>query len=255
MTQNPTISIEDIEKLKLNGVTVGEWIPEMVKGYLVKAEKDSTVDPEYLQRQRRITANTDDLEGKIKSILGDSIKLDTKSGDDKQKAVNLAYRLAFEIAKTEGYSEKLEELPHERVSTYLLQASQATGNPTIGNWTDFIESILNMPAVRPGDPLYDRNSPLAALISYVATKKDKPSERLQYIQRLFSQLWQKPGYGLKLNERFSEAFGIPFGPTATANDVFGDINTRAGQEVQRLVSMRPKTYHKNPSGQATYSMN
>ena len=185
-------AVEDIGKIKLDGITVDEGRKEFYKGFRIVPDKDGKKPKEepIIERQRRISKNVQDLEGIVKGALGDSIKA------SKSHAESIAKNLAYEIAKTEGYSGKPEDLNHERILTYLTQAAQATGNPTIGNWTGLIESIMNLPAAKPGDPLYSQNSAIGQLISYIATQKDTESRRLRYLQGRFAELWQKPGIGV-----------------------------------------------------------
>ncbi len=228
------------EDLKLNGVTVDEGLKELLDAYRVQEAKSDTAVPAdhpVIVRQRRISENTQGLEGKVKGILGNSIRADEKQAED------IIKNLAYEIAKSEtGFKGELKDFSDEQVRRYLTQAGSVLGNPTIGNNTEFKKSIINLAATKPGDPLYDSNSALAQLIQYIATQKDKESTRINYLNTLIAEKWAMPEYGIKLQERVGKAFGLPLNKTATASEALGDINRKAQLEAQMYATQTGKTY-------------
>jgi len=241
--------VEDIGKLKLDGVNVDEGLKEIANAYKIfyDTTSDTAVPKDHpvIERQRRIAKNVDSLEGIVKGELEDSLKA------SKAQAEGMAKKMAYELAKaTDGYKGEIKDFDHEKVVKYLTEAAQATGNPAIGNWVGFIESIMNLPAAKPGDPLYQRDSALAQLINYISTQKDTESRRLRYLQNRVAELWEKPEYGIKLQGRFGEQMGIPLGPTATARDAFGEVETRATLKAQEHAQTTTgKTYLKKPAEQ------
>ena len=73
----------ETEDLKLNGVTVDEGLKEFLNAYRVQQGKSDTIpNHPVIVRQRRISENTQGLEGKVKSVLGNSIKANEKHADD-----------------------------------------------------------------------------------------------------------------------------------------------------------------------------
>ena len=236
------------EDLKLNGVTIDEAVKELLSAYRAHQEKSDKVpeDP-IVSRQRRITKNVNSLEDKVKGVLGDSIKA------SKDQAESIAKNLAYDIAKTDGYSGKLEDFTDELVRKYLGNAASALGNPTIGNKTEFIKHVMNLAAAKPGDPQYDGNSALAQLISYIATQQDKDSKRINYLQTLIGEKWAMPKYGIALQSKLGKAFGITFDETATAPEALGDITRLATAESQLRTLKAPKTYTKAPESQMKYA--
>ena len=126
----------------------------------------------------------------------------------------------------------------------LKEAGDALRNPTIANKTEFVKSILNMAAAKPGDPLYEANSDLAQLISYIATQKDEQSRRINYLNTLLAEKWTMPDYGIKLQEKIGKAFEISLDPTATASEALGEINRTAQLKSQLQAAKTGKTYLK-----------
>ena len=230
------------EDLKLNGITIGEGVTELLAAYRAQQEKSDKVpeDP-IIARQRRIAKNTTSLEDTVKGILGDSLKA------SKEHADKIIKGLAYKIAQVDGYTGKIDDFSDELVMKYLSNAASATGNPTIGNKTEFIKSIINLAAARPGDPLYDSNSALALLISHAATQQDKESRRVNYLQTLISEKWQQPKYGIALQKGLGDKFGIPFDETATASEALGQIARVTSAESQLRTLRSSKTYLNDPA--------
>ena len=226
--------------LKLNGVTIDAALKELLNAYGAQEEKsDTSVSPDHpvIVRQRRISENTQGLEGTVKGILGKSIKADEGHAD------KIIKDLAYELAKTEaGFSLESEKFTDEMVRKYLTQAGSALGNLTIGNKTEFKKSIVNLAAAKPGDPLYDSNKELALLIQYIALQKDKETARLNYLNTLIGEKWTMPQYGIQLQKKIGNAFGIPLNQTATASDALGEINRKAQLEAQLYSAQTGKTY-------------
>lgn len=222
--------------LMLNGMTAEGLFDELKKFYWVEHEGPNRHDPNS-ERQRRISTHQDGLESIVKGALGQSIKA------KKTQAENIVRQLAYALAQTENLDIALEAFDDEKVRKYLSEAASATQNPTIGNKINFIESIANMIAAKPGDPQYDRNSPLAVLIGYIASQKDTESRRINYDSQLLAEYWQKPGIGIELQKLASEIFNIPLDKTATASDALSEIRTRAAVESQKYAATDPdKTY-------------
>lgn len=227
-------------ELMLNGISVDDGLRELLEAYVVQNEhtdSDKAPDHPVIERQRRISKNTSGLEDVVKGVLGEGIKA------SKDQAEAIAKNLAYELAQTEGFAGKPEDVSDEQVRKYLTQASNALGNPTIGNKTELVENIMNLAAAKPGDPLYDANSALAQLISYIAAQKDGESRRLTYLRQLFAEKWARPGDGIELQHRFSDKLRVPLGPTATANNAFTELDRRAALRAQLYAQEQgPKTY-------------
>ena len=237
------------ENFKLDGVTVDEGIKELLPMYKVQAERSDTPvlkDHPVIARQGRIADNAQGLEGKIKEVLGSSVKA------DQGNAETIIKKLAYEVAQNEGFSGKPEELKDEQVRKYLAQVGSALGNPTIGNITEFTKSIMNLPAAKAGHPLYDANSPLAQLIQYIARQKDKEERRSEYLNNLIAEKWAMPGYAINMQERIKREFGIPLNRTATASEALGEINRNASLEAQAYANRTGKTYLE-PKAQGKHS--
>lgn len=231
----------ETEDFKLNGITADRALKEIYGMHnITEKPKDGTA-PEHpdLKRQRRISDNTQSLEGKVKEVLGSSLKA------TKDHADNIIKNLAYALAQTEGYKGKIEELKDEQVRTYLSHASSALGNPTIGNQIEFIKSIINMPSAKPGDPTYDANSHLAQLIRYIATQKDEETRREAYITSKLAEAWTQPDKGLKLQDKVRGIFKIPLNRTATANDALGEISRLSALEAQKYATTTGKTFLDN----------
>lgn len=221
---------------KLNGVTIDEALQALLKAYRLQEEKDSKLVEPNSERARRINSNAKGIEKIVTDTLGDSVRA------SKEQAGAIIGKLAYEIAKTEGYTGKPEDLPEERKAEYLGNAARALDNPTIGNKLEFVKSILNMPAAKPGDPLYDANSALAVLINYIATRQDEESKRINYVQQLIQAAWQQPDKGITLQGAFNKAFGFNLAPSATAGEALGELRNFGTRQTQEYVAKFPKTY-------------
>ena len=232
--------------LKLNGVTLDEGMRELMNAYLMHESHSDTrvpADHPVIARQRRISDNTHGIEDIVKAALGKSVRADKSSADD------IIKKLAYEVAKAEGFQGKIEQFTEENVRTYLSQAGNSLGNPTIGNKTEFTKSIINMAAVKPGDPLYDTNSALGQLIQYIATQKDSGARRTNYIQALLQEHATMPAYVTAMQGQFGHAVGRQFGPTASVADMLGELNRKGQLESQQYAaSLGPKTYDASSPG-------
>ena len=227
------------ESLMLNGVSLDKGIKELLGAYLALESHDShasNADHPIIVRQRRINKNVQDLEGKIKESLGDSLRADEKKADSIIK--NLAYQLAVD----EGYKGKIDEFKDEDARKYLTQAGDALNNPTIRNKTELKKSIINMAAVKPGDPLYDRNSPVAQLIEYIATQKDEESKRLNYIQSLLQEHATDARYVKASQSKLGGKVGVNFSPAATIPEMIGAVGRKGQLQSQEYAEKRKTTY-------------
>lgn len=232
----------DLSKLDIDGVTAKGAVSEVTDSILPKRipQKDGTVKEVFptVERQREINDNLQSLEGIVKGELDKDIKANPLEA---RKILN---KLSYELAKAEGYQGKPEELTAEQKVGYITRAGQALGNSTIQNFTQLVESIVNMAAARPGDPLYNRESDLAQLIGYVATQKNTAARRIQFLQTQLATVYNKPGVGLKIIDEFSKKANRPYANTATLGDIIGDINQIGTLEAQKAAATGAKTYLK-----------
>lgn len=233
--------------LMLNGISLDEGIQKMTQAYLADAahsDKAVPADHPVWSRQRRISQNTENIENIVKGTLGSDVRLNPDNGKDVERADNIIKRLAYEVAKLEKYAGKFEEFAknEDLVLKYLGQASQATGNPTIGNKVELKKDILNMSAVRPGDPLYSKESPLALLIQYVAQQADDPSKQLNLIQTLLQQHATDARYINHTHHALEHATGDKFRTAATIPDMVGHIRRKGEIQAQEYAAKTSKTY-------------
>ncbi|MBI2559080.1 hypothetical protein HYW20_07200 [Candidatus Woesearchaeota archaeon] len=228
------------EHLMLNGVSLDEGLKKFVDGYLVHDAHGGTTEHPIIERQRRINKNVQNLESIVKDKLGESLRADEKKADSIIK--NLAYQLAVD----EGYKGKLEEFDDEKARKYLSQAGEALGNPTLRNFTEFKKSIINMVAAKPGDPLYDRNSPLAQFIEHIATQKDEESKKLNYYQSLLQEHATDVRYVSAAQTKLGEKVGVRFSPAANIPEIIGAVS-RKGQLQSQEYAERRKTTYASPS--------
>ena len=196
-----------------------------------------------IARQRRIADNAGGLETVVKGILGKNVKA------DEGQAEKIIKNLAGEIAKVEGDSRPLDE---ELIAKYLTQASQATGVAAIGSAEELKKAIVNLASAKPGDPLYTQDSAIAQLIQYIAQHKDKASRRINYLNARFGEKWLSPNYGLMLQTKLGEAFGIQFNGTATGQEALSEINRRSQAEAQLYLAKSQRTYTAQPQAPAQH---
>ena len=231
---------KEIDSERLNGVTIDEALKEEVNAYKLSYDKvDSTAvlkDPNS-ERARRISSNVQNLENVVKSTLSSDIRA------SRSQAQEIISKLAYQLARTEGYTGKPEELPDERKATYLANAASALGNPVIGNVSEFVQNLMDLSSAKPGDPLYDTNSALAQLINYISTRQDKEQVRLSYLDQQIAAAWQHPDKGFKLQKAFREAFGLDLGPHASAAEAQREVRNYGTRQTQEFIAKQPKTYH------------
>ena len=238
------------DEIKLNGVTADKALMEMLAMYRQQNAKGDTVVPEnhpVIKRQSRLDSNEKGLEGLVKKSLGDNPRFNPHA--DYAKADEIIRGLAYELAKTEGHKGELKDFKDEDARRVLSRASQETGNPVFGNKTAFIQSILDLAYANPDSKQYDRNAPIAQLISYIARERDTESKKIVYYRQLFAEKWQRPGDGIALQNQFSAATGIPLARTATANEAFGELERKGQYDAQGALLKLPKTYLASPKSQ------
>ena len=137
MSENGTTNGNHNGEMMLNGVSVDQGILELLQAYSATAQhSDTGVPAEHpvIVRQRRIAKNASGLEEVVKEVLGESVKA------DKDKAEAIVRNLAYELAKTDGFSGAPEDLTDEKARLYLNQAGNALGNPTIASKLSLVES-------------------------------------------------------------------------------------------------------------------
>ena len=222
---------------KLDGFTIDQALNVLLDAYRVQQAKDSTsVKDPNTERARRISSNVKGIEKIVTDVLGSSVRA------SKENAEAVIGKLAYELARADGYGGKPEDLPEQRKAEYLTNAGRALENPTIGNKLEFIKSIMNLASAKPGDPLYDSNSPLALLINYIATKNDEESSKINYLNQLVQAAWQQPDKGLKLQTGFNKEFGFKLAPSATAGEALTELRNFGTRQTQKYVESLPKTY-------------
>ncbi|MEK6983976.1 MAG: hypothetical protein AABX33_05360 [Nanoarchaeota archaeon] len=230
--------------LKVDGFTIDEGIKNQLEAYRLQQAKSDTAVPEnhpILKRQNRITPIVKGLEGIVKKHLGEAPRFNPDTGN--KKAESILKELAYALAQTEGYGGKIEGFNDELARSYLGQVSTATGNPIFGNMTQLIRIILDLNFANPDNEQYDKNSPLAQLISYIAVKKDKPSNRSNYERQVMGEKWNMLGEdGRAIPRTFTERSGIKLKPYATSSEAFGELERAGTYELQGIISKLPKTY-------------
>lgn len=231
--------------LKLNGFTLDEGIQKLMDAYLAHEAKGDTAVPAdhpVLERQVRLTDGTEGIEKIVKDTLGKASRLDPHNQADVAKADSLIRDLAYEVAVIRKYTGKKEEMDSEDVIRYLGEAGTAMGDSTVGNIVELKKSILNMSALKPGHPLYDRNSPVAHLIQYITTQKDDESRLTQHIQTLLQQHATNPKYILATQKAVGHATGKLYGPDAGIPDMILDLREAGELQAQQFARQKSKTY-------------
>ena len=238
--------------LKMDGFTIDEGLQKMLRAYRLDQAKSDTAVPEdhpVLQRESRINPLVKSLEGILKKHLGGAERLNPNTDNDKADAI--FNELAYALAQTEGYKGKQTEFKDVDARRYLEAVTARTGNPVFGNKTALIESVLNLAFANPDNTQYDKNSPLAQLINYVAGQQEKPSEEsgqlstkeLTYQRQVAGEKWNKLGEdGMAIPRRFNAITGIPLKPNASSSEAFGAMEEAGRLEAQTLISRLPKTY-------------
>ena len=229
---------EEKDSEKLNGVTIDNAIQELLDAYKLKQTKEGTLTDPNSERARRINSHVQGIEGIVKGVLGENVRA------KKDQADQIVCKLAYALAQAEGYTGKPEGLSDERKASYLANAASATGNPTIGNTAELAQNIMDMAGAKPGDPLYDTNSALAQLISFIATRKDVESARINYLNQLVNTGWQHPDKGQKLQDALNKGFGFKLGPHASAVEALGEVRNYGARQTQEYAANIPKTYQK-----------
>ena len=238
--------------LKVDGFTIDEGLQKMLAAYRLASAKSDTAVPEdhpVLQRQSRINSLAKNLEGIVKKHLGSAPRFDPNK--DNEKADAILNELAYTIAQTEGYQGKPTEFKDVDARRYLETVSARTGNPVFANKTALVESILNLAFANPDNEQYDKNSPLAQLINYVAAQQENPgkesgqlsTKELNYQRQVFGEKWNKLGAdGMAIPRKFNAVTEIPLKPTASFSEAFGALEESGRLEAQTLISKLPKTY-------------
>lgn len=251
----------DEGSLKVNDFTIDEGLQKILEAYRLQQAKSDTVVPEdhpILKRQNRINPEIKGLEGIVKRHLGESPRFDTKKGYNKAEAI--VNELAYAFAQTKCYKGKLEEFKDENVRDYLGQIANATGNPIFSNKTALIRSILDLSFANPENDQYDKNSPLAQLIGYIAVQKDKPSEesgelsssKLNYMRQVFAEKWNMLGKdGRAIPNAFTHKTGTGLEPYATGAEAFAGLERDGSYQLQGLITGLPKTHLKSGDDVAT----
>lgn len=249
--------------LKVDGFTIDEGLQKILNAYRLEQAKSDTAVPEdhpMLKRQDRIKLPVKSLEGIVKKHLGDAPRFDIEK--DNKKAESILNELAYALAQSEGYKDKLENFKDEDVRRYLGQVANATGNPIFNNKTALIRSILDLSFANPENDQYDKNSPLAQLIGYIGVQKDKPSEesgelsssKLNYMKQVTAEKWNMLGKdGRAIPNIFSAKTGIKLKPYATAAEAFGEIERQGTYQLQGLIAKLPKTHTAAPESQMKYA--
>lgn len=231
--------------LRLNGFTLDEGIRKLVDAYLAhEAKGDTAVDKDHpvVDRQTRLTNTTEGIEKIVKDALGTASRFNPHNPEDVGKADALIKNLAYEFAKTRKYSGSLNDFTSEDVLRYLAEAGNATGDQTVGNMIEFKKNILNMPSLRAGHPLYNRESPIAHLIQYIASQKDDESRSTQHVQALLQQHATDPRYILATQGGLGHATGKHYSPSATIPEMLGDLRQAGELEAQKWAANKSKTY-------------
>ncbi len=231
---------KDNHSLPLNGVSLDGAINEFYNANVV-AEHNGILelhgDHPIIARQRRIQENSKGIEKLVESSLEGKVK------PSENKAKYIVKSLAFELAKAEGeFHGEIKDFSEEQVRKYTSRAGQALGNPRVSSYVELIKSIRNMASAKPGDVAYDTNSALAQLINYVATRQDKESLRLEYIQSLFQEHATDMPYINSMQKKFGELLGIKFGPTATVSEIVGHVAEHGRTQSQKAATQTEKTY-------------
>ena len=226
------------EKIMLNGNSLDEVVGFTRMAYeTMKTDTGAFHDP-VKERRKRIHTGNSALEETVKGIMGGNEKA------DKATAQKIVKSLAYEAAKAKGYHGELKEFSDEQVREYLSQASNATGDPTIGNKWGLIKSIMSMVSAKPGTSDYNADAPLGHLIRYIVAQKDEESQKLNYFRTIASEQWQEPGTGLEMIKAFRAAFPeVPLSKTATAGEFFNHLETLYGAQSQtNTIKNDPKPY-------------
>ena len=242
--------------LKANGFTIDEGLLDILKSYRLQNEKSHTAVPEdhpTLQRQERIKPHVKSLDNIVKQHLGSAPRFDVNH--DEKKAESILKELAYTLAQTKEYKGKPEDFNDEMVRDYLAQVATATDNPIFRNKTALVRSILDLPFANPDNDQYDKNSPLAQLINYIAILKDNPSKesgqvssgKLNYIKQVLAEKWNTMGKdGKAIPNAFQALTGVDLKPYATGGEAFAEVERQGNYQLQGLVAKLPKTYTATP---------
>ena len=231
------------DSMPLNGVGLDAAVNEYIGGYVV-SEHNGVMqldgkDHPVIERQRRIQEHSKGLEKTIEGVLEGKVK------PSQNQAKRMVKTLAYELATAEGeFHGKLEEFTDEQVRKYTSRAGQALGNPTISSNVELVKSIRNLASAKPGDVAYDTNSALAQLIGYVASRKDKQSIRLEYLQSLLQEHSTDMPYIAALHQKIGRAIGKEFSLEATIPDMLREVNDYGRLQSQRALAQTEKTHLK-----------
>ena len=230
------------DSLPLNGVGLDQAVGEFASAYIVPEQNGIMAlhgDHPIIERQRRIQDNSKGIEKLVESALEGKVK------PSQNKAKFIVKTLTYELAKSEGeFHGTLHDFTDEQVRKYTSRAGQALGNPRISSYVELVKSIRNMASAKPGDVTYDTNSPLAQLIGYVGTRKDKQSLRLEYLQSLFQEHSTDMPYISALQKKLGPAIGKQFSPEATIPEILGEVSEYGRLQSQRALAQTDKTHLK-----------
>ena len=228
------------ESLPLDGVGLDAAVGELVNAYVAPEHAgimDIHGDHPVIERQRRIQDNSKGLDKLVENILGKNVK------SSQAQAKDIAKTLAHALATAEGeFKGELKDFKDEDVRKYTSKAGQALGNPAISNYVELVKSIMNMASAKPGDVAYDTRSALAQLIQYVATRKDKQSLRVEYLQTLLQEHSTDMRYITALQGALGHAVGRQFTQEATIPDMITELNDYATLQSQRALAQTDKTH-------------
>ena len=231
--------------LPLNGVGLDGAVTELVNSYAVPEHAgvmDIHGDHPVIERQRRIQENSKGIDKLVEGILGKNVK------PSQNQAKDMVRTLAHALAAAEGeFKGELKDFKDEDVRKYVSKAGQALGNPAISNYVELVKSIRNMASAKPGDVAYDTNSPLAQLVQYIATRKDKQSLRVEYLQALLQEHSTDMRYIQALQGSLGNVIGRQFTPEATIPDMLRELNDYGRLQSQRALAQTEKTHLQPPS--------
>ena len=242
----------DGEKLMLNGVSLDEGLQKFTQSYLAdialaeaaRGDKAVPTDHPIWETQRRVNKKNEGIEGIVKGILGEDIKLNPDKTEDVKRADKIIASLAYEVAKLDKYEGKFKDFEKDEglILKYLEQAGNTTRNPTIGNITELKKDILNMPAVKPGDPLYSRESALAQFIQYIASQADDKTRELNLTQTLMQQHATDARYITQMQEALYRTTGKRFSKAATISEMLAYVRRKGELQAQEHATETGKTY-------------
>lgn len=229
--------IEGGEDPKVDGFNLKKIFDEYLELHRIHPYGENRINvPEI--RARGLDQNVGGLEGVVKGILGNRIKADSES------ASKIIAALALEGVKADGFKFHKDDPITDQLERYLQgelsfsDLSESTreainrfysdkfkGDPTLENILALKQAIMNLPAAKPGDVAYIKDSALGKVIAYIASQMDNPipghkkntQRRVAYLQQQLAQLANHPRYGLELIRMFNEVLPEDMKLSTTAN--------------------------------------